>query len=264
MSERKVVTYASYLKLDQLLALQQPLSDGPEHDELLFITIHQVYELWFQQMLRELTALRARLIAGDTAPALAHLRRVLTILKTLVKQVDVLETMTPLSFNAFRSRLETSSGFQSWQFRALEFLLGQKRPSLIQQHPEGSRARRELEQLLAEPSVYQAFLHYLQAIGCAMPGDALNRDPVAATMADVAVQAVLVEVYKTQPFAAQVCENLIDLDEGMQEWRYRHLKMVERTIGAMHGTGGSAGIAYLRESLFKPLFPDLWAIRMQL
>ncbi|GAC1621281.1 MAG: tryptophan 2,3-dioxygenase family protein [Nevskia sp.] len=264
MSSEKAVTYSSYLKIEALLALQQPLSDGPEHEELLFITIHQVYELWFQQLLHELRYLRASFEAGNAARAMSTLRRCLTILKTIVAQVDVLETMTPLHFNAFRARLESSSGFQSWQFRAMEFLLGHKRPKLLGQYDEGSVAHATLSALLAEPSIYAAFLRFLDRSGIAMPDAALARDPAAATVADAGVQAKLIEVYRTRPVEAQVCEQLVDLDEGLQEWRYRHMKMVERTIGHKLGTGGSAGAAYLRETLFKPLFPDLWDIRSQL
>src|SRR5690349_23855058 len=160
MSEDKPLTYISYLKLDELLALQQPRSDGPEHDEMLFIVIHQVYELWFKQVLHELRHLRASLQAGDSGRALATLKRVLTILKTLVAQVDVIETMTPMSFNSFRARLEAASGFQSAQFRELEFLLGHKRESVMGHDPEG-----KLKALLAEPSVYDALLAYLQRLG---------------------------------------------------------------------------------------------------
>ena len=264
MSEGKPVSYASYLKLDELLRLQAPLSEGPEHDELLFITIHQVYELWFKQLLHELRGLRHRLDTDAAPAAAATLKRVLTILKTLVQQVDVLETMTPLSFNAFRARLETSSGFQSSQFRALEFLLGHKRPALLDAHPAGSPARAELAMLLTEPSIWDCFVRHLHRLGYTMPAAALARDPAAATVADSGVQAQLIAVHRQHPFAAQLCELLVDLDEGMQEWRYRHVKMVERTIGAKLGTGGSAGMAYLRETLFRPLFPDLWAIRTQL
>ena len=264
MSDSAPLSYARYLQLDALLRLQAPLSEGPEHDELLFITIHQVYELWFKQLLHELRGLRTRLDADQAPAAAASLKRVLSILKTLVQQVDVLETMTPLSFNAFRARLETSSGFQSGQFRALEFLLGHKRPALLGQHQPGSAVRAELETLLAEPSVWDCFVRHLHRLGFPMPAAALARDPALATVADGEVQTQLIAVYRQHPFAAQLCELLVDLDEGMQEWRYRHVKMVERTIGAKLGTGGSAGMAYLRETLFRPLFPDLWAIRTQL
>ena len=259
----KPLTYLRYLRLDELLSLQQPLSAGPEHDEMLFIVIHQVYELWFKQLAHEFRHLRATLLAGDSARALSTLKRVLTILKTLVGQVDVIETMTPLSFNAFRSRLEAASGFQSAQFREIEFLLGHKRAAVLEAHPAGE-FRTRLELLLTEPGVYDAFLRYLDAQGHAMPAAALERDFSQPLPASEAVQEVLVQVYRSGGFAEQLCERLVDLDEGLQEWRYRHVKMVERTIGARPGTGGSSGAAYLRESLFRPLFPDLWAIRSRL
>jgi tryptophan 2,3-dioxygenase len=259
----KPLTYLRYLKLEELLSLQQPLSPGPEHDEHLFIVIHQVYELWFKQVLHELRHLREALLRGDAAAALSALKRVLTIFKTLVGQVDIIETMTPLSFNAFRSRLEAASGFQSAQFREIEFLLGHRRAEVLDAHPAGA-SRDRLAQLLTEPSLYDAFLRYLHAAGTPIPPEALKRDYQTATAPNEAVQDALVGVYRDGGFAAQVCERLVDLDEGLQEWRYRHVKMVERTIGAKIGTGGSAGAAYLRETLFKPLFPDLWAIRSRL
>lgn len=260
----KALTYTSYLKLDELLRLQQPRSEGPEHDEMLFIVIHQVYELWFKQILHELRHLQEALAANRPPRVLATLKRVLTILKTLVAQVDILETMTPMSFNSFRARLEASSGFQSAQFRELEFLLGYKRPAMLAHHPAGSEARARLEQALKEPGVFDAFLRYLRANGYAVPADALDRDHAQPLAPNAAVQEVLVAVYRDGGFPAQVCERLVDLDEGLMEWRYRHVKMVERTIGAKPGTGGSAGAAYLRETLFKPLFPDLWEIRSRL
>ena len=259
----KPLTYLRYLKLDELLSLQQPLSPGPEHDEMLFIVIHQVYELWFKQQLHELRHLRDVLLAGDAPRALATLKRVLTIFKTLVAQVDIIETITPLSFSAFRSRLEAASGFQSAQFRELEFLLGHKRPELADAHAEGG-ARERLRALLAEPAIYDAFLRYLHSCGEKVPAAALRRDYATPAPPSEAVQDLLVQVYRAGGFAAQICERLVDLDEGLQEWRYRHVKMVERTIGSKAGTGGSSGAAYLRETLFRPLFPDLWAIRSRL
>ncbi|MDR3416236.1 MAG: tryptophan 2,3-dioxygenase family protein [Nevskia sp.] len=262
MEDDKALTYASYLRLDGLLDQQRPLSD--EHDELLFIVVHQVYELWFKQCLHELRHLRSSFSGGDTPRALATLKRVLTILKTLVAQVDILETMTPLSFNAFRSRLQASSGFQSFQFRAFEFLLGHKRGGVPEHYAPDSRERRELQALQAEPSVYDAFLRYLAGSGVALPAAVLARPPLPEPVADAQVQDALLQVYRSLPFQAQVCERLVDLDEGLQEWRYRHVKMVERTVGAKPGSGGSSGAAYLRDTLFKPLFPDLWEIRSRL
>ena len=254
---QKPLTYISYLKLDELLALQQRRSAGPEHDEMLFIVVHQVYELWFKQVLHELRHLRATLEAGDSPGSLATLKRVLTILKTLVAQIDVLETMTPMSFNSFRERLDAASGFQSRQFRELEFLLGHRRADLAEPHAA-------LKAALSEPTVFDAFLRYLVHQGHAVPRETLLRDVRQPIQASGAVQDALLEAYRANSFAAQVCERLVDFDEGLQEWRYRHVKMVERTIGAKPGTGGSSGAAYLRDTLFKPLFPDLWEIRSRL
>ena len=176
------VTYSSYLKLDELLKLQQPLSDGPEHDEMLFIVIHQVYELWFKEMLHELDHLKGLLEAQEAPRALHTLKRVLTILKVNVAQIDVLETMTPLDFLSFRARLEAGSGFQSFQFRALEFALGWKHEAALRRYPEGSDHRRRLERRMAAPTVWDAFLRYLAGAGHPVPPEALARDvtmPVA-------------------------------------------------------------------------------------
>src|SRR5262245_51062371 len=150
------LTYSSYLKLDELLSLQQPVSEGPEHDETLFIVVHQVYELWFKEILHEVDYLKKLLERRDTPRALHTLKRVLTILKVVVAQIDVLETMTPLEFLTFRERLESGSGFQSYQFRELEFLLGMRNAAALSRYPEGSPARARLEKRLAEPSLWDA------------------------------------------------------------------------------------------------------------
>jgi len=258
------VTYASYLKIDELLQLQQPLSDGPEHDEMLFIVIHQVYELWFKQMLHELDYLQRLLVAHDTPRSLHTLKRVLTILKVNVAQIDILETMTPLEFLSFRARLESGSGFQSHQFRAFECVLGVKQRAALDRYAPGSAARTELERRLAAPTVWDAFLRYLAAAGHPVPAAALQRDVTAPIEESPELQAVLLHVYRGDAAARTVCERLVDLDEGVQEWRYRHVKMVQRTIGTKRGTGGSDGAAYLKTTLDRAAFPDLWAIRTQL
>ena len=258
------VTYSSYLKLDELLALQQPVSEGPEHDETLFIVIHQVYELWFKQILHELDHLQALLEQGDPARALQTLKRVLTILKVVVAQIDVLETMTPLEFLSFRERLESGSGFQSFQFRELEFVLGLRNAAHLERYAPGSAHRRRLEERLAAPSLWDSFLRYLSAAGYAVPRELLERDPHRPVESTPALHPVLIEAYRRDPVAASLCERLVDLDEGMQEWRYRHVKMVQRTIGTKRGTGGSAGAAYLVTTLNRPVFPDLWDIRTEL
>ena len=206
-------TYSSYLCLEELLSCQRPATD--EHDEMLFIVIHQVYELWFKQILHEAALLRRRLLDGNAAGALHTARRIAKILKTIVGQLDVLETMTPRQFASFRPELGTASGFQSEQFRVIEATLG----------------------------------------------DVLRRACWSTTSATP----------RTRPEAgldrgrgrvpAEVCESLVDIDEGIQEWRYRHVMMVQRIIGTRAGTGGSAGADYLRSTLFRPAFPDLWEVR---
>ncbi len=225
------VTYTSYLKIDEILKLQSPLSDGPEHDELLFIIIHQTYELWFKSLLHEMSQAQRTLESGDTHLSLGLLGRVRTIMKTLVGQVDILETMTPLQFSTFRDRLDAASGFQSAQFRRIEAMLGGRAPD---QH-----------------GIWYSLLNYLA-----------SRNHIAAP-GEQAMNEMLINVYRNDPEAALLLERLVDIDEGLQEWRYRHVKMVERTIGAKMGTGGSSGAAYLASTLFKPVFPELWRVRSE-
>jgi tryptophan 2,3-dioxygenase len=258
------VTYGSYLCVDDLLNLQRPRSEGPEHDELLFIVIHQVYELWFKETLHELDYVR-RLFEGDQSHRAQHtLKRILTILKVMVAQLDILETMTPLEFMSFRQRLEAASGFQSDQFRQLEFVLGRKSRQAIERFPEGGRARRALERRFQEPTVWDAFLQYLSREKYPVPASQLSRDVTAPIEPSSELQGILIDIYRKDVKNAEICERLVDLDEGIQEWRYRHVKMVERTIGVKPGTGGSSGAGYLRTTVGSPLFPDLWEIRSRL
>lgn len=258
------VTYGTYLAVDELLALQRPRSEGPEHDEMLFIVIHQVYELWFKQVLHEIDHVMALLGRRDPYRAQHSLKRILTILKVLVAQLDILETMTPLEFQSFRARLDAASGFQSDQFRQLEFVLGNKSAGSVDRFQPGSRARRALEQRFASPTLWDAFLTYLAGEGYAIPAAALARDVTAPITPSPELQSTLVELYRRDPKHAEMCERLVDLDEGLQEWRYRHVKMVQRTIGAKVGTGGSSGARYLATTLMTPVFPDLWEIRSRL
>ena len=255
------LTYGNYLKLDDLLNLQTPQSEGPEHDELLFIVIHQVYELWFKLVLHELAQVQKELEAGDTPDALETFKRILTIFKTLVGQVDILETMTPVSFFSFRDRLDTASGFQSVQFREVEFVLGARSRALAEHYPP---AREKLLRRLDEPSLYDSFLRYLVAQRYPIPEKTLTRERTQPPVENPEIHPILIEIYHRDPTTREICERMVDLDEGVQEWRYRHVKMVERTIGTRRGTGGSAGAEYLRTTLMKPLFPDLWAIRPDL
>jgi tryptophan 2,3-dioxygenase len=260
----KALTYSTYLKLDELLVLQQPRSEPPEHDEMLFITIHQVYELWFKQVLHELDRLKITLEADDTPCTLQTLKRILTIFKTLVAQVDILETLTPLEFLSFRHRLDSASGFQSSQFRELEFVLGHKRFAALKHYPGNSEQRRRLAARYQQPTLWDAFLHYLRNENYAIPSELLNRDVTQPIQPTLTIQMILIEIYRNDLKNMQICERLLDLDEGVQEWRYRHVKMVERTIGTKPGTGGSTGVEYLRNTLFTPVFPDLWVIRAEL
>jgi tryptophan 2,3-dioxygenase len=263
-SKDPAVTYSNYLKIDELLLLQQPRSSGPEHDEMLFIVIHQVYELWFKELLHEFDRVRV-LLEGDESHRVQHtLKRILTILKVMVAQLDILETMTPLEFLTFRERLEAASGFQSDQFRQLEFVLGLKSDHAIARFAANTRARTALQQRYDAPTIWDAFLRYLSREGYRVPAAQLARDVTAPVEPSAEIQQILIDIYRKDPKNAELCERLVDLDEGMQEWRYRHVKMVERTIGMKKGTGGSAGAGYLRTTLSQPAFPDLWDIRSQL
>jgi tryptophan 2,3-dioxygenase len=258
------LSYDSYLRLDDLLALQEPISEGPEHDEHLFIVNHQVYELWFKQILHEIKLLQLAMENGHTPIAARTLKRILAILKTLVAQIDILETMSPVSFTSFRERLATASGFQSVQFRELEFVLGHRRQAIVDALPASSQARARLERILGRHSVYDSFLRFLALLGYAIPREVLGRDLSQPHQESPAVQESLIEIYRHDPGAWQICELMVDLDAGLQEWRYRHAVMVERTIGSMSRAGGSDGAAYLRSTLARALFPDLWAIRSEL
>ncbi|TMQ91836.1 tryptophan 2,3-dioxygenase [Actinomadura soli] len=257
MTDSPTMTYGGYLRLDDLLSCQEPRTTA--HDELLFVIIHQVYELWFKQILHESALLQRRLEEGNSAGSLHTARRIAKILKTVVGQLDVLETMTPRQFAAFRDELGTSSGFQSGQFREIEAVLGRRA------FPASDlRDDARLQAAVARPSMFDSLLRYLDGLGFPVPREALGRDTSRPWEPDAGVQKALVAVYADESGpGAEVCEALVDVDEGIQEWRYRHLKMVERTIGAKIGTGGSAGADYLRKTLFAPAFPDLWEVRSQ-
>jgi tryptophan 2,3-dioxygenase len=256
------LTYSSYLALDELLGAQRPRSD--EHDEMLFIVIHQVYELWFKQLLHEAGHLQRRLEEGDTPHVLHTLRRVLTILKVAVAQIDVLETMTPRRFLGLHDRLDASIGFPSAQFRELEAVLGRRERGMVEHYPEGSEARETITAAMARPSLFDSFLSYLATQRYDVPAHALKRNVGLPLEPSGDVQRLLLQVYRDDGEPAQVAERLVDIDEGVQEWRYRLAKMVERTIGNRPGTGEPTGAGYLRTTLSVPLFPDLWAVRSEL
>lgn len=261
MSENfdSALTYNSYLGIDELLKLQKPISDGPEHDEMLFIIIHQTYELWFKQLIHEFRQAQKALESGDTYYSLSLLGRIRTILKVCVAQIDILETMTPLQFNAFRSYLSSSSGFQSAQFRKVEALLGRRDSKMASHLPPN--VQEEIAELTKGNSLWDSALIFLTKRGHQMPDEVLKRDKSQAYTENKTVQDVLLKLHRNDPETSIVCERFVDIDEGLQEWRYRHVKMVERTIGQKIGTGGSSGVGYLSGTLSKPVFPDLWQIR---
>jgi tryptophan 2,3-dioxygenase len=228
---------------------------------MLFIIIHQTYELWFKQLLHEAAKVQRDFRANELYSALHTFKRMRTIMKTLVAQIDVLETMTPRSFDSFRDRLDTASGFQSAQYREIEFLFGYKRPTVTQAIPEAEPGRSLAEARLAEPTVMDDFYLFLAQRGLQVPAALLERDLREPIAPNAELQGEIYRAYDAQPNLALLFELMMDFDEGVQEWRYRHVKLVERTIGAKHGTGGSAGIEFLKKSMFVQYFPDLWAVR---
>lgn len=262
------LNYSSYLKLDELLQLQQPQSVSPgnkgEHDEMLFIIIHQSYELWFKLMLHEMEYLCKRFDRDDVGGAQQTLKRMLTVLKVMVSQMDIIETMTPTQFSKFRHQLDSASGFQSAQFRQIEFMLGYKRGSVLDMVEPGSREHDALREAFSSRTLWDAFVSYLARKGVAVPPAQLSRDVTLPLEEDEGLQRALVSAYKSDYLIGELCERLVDFDEGLQEWRYRHVKLVERTIGSKMGTGGSSGAKYLAATLGRPFFPDLWAIRSEL
>ena len=246
------LTYGGYLRLDELLALQVPQADPPAHDELLFITVHQVYELWFQQLLYELETVRDAMMAGETWRARHLLRRVHVIERLLITQVDILETMTPQDFLEFRANLAPASGFQSVQFREIEFLSGGKdRAFLARFRSISATQRARLERRLAEPSLWDAFLHLLASRGLPAGTDQQILESLRVVAGDRAAHDDL----------WQLAEGLLTHDELAGLWRARHVVMVERQIGTKSGTGGSTGAPYLRKRVPLRYFPLLWELR---
>ena len=201
---------------------------------------------------------------GNEARAAATFKRLLTILKLVVAQLDVIETMTPVQFLAFRERLESASGFQSGQFRELEAILGRRDAGVLKAYHEGSVDHDRVKGAMERPSVYDSFLRYLAAKGYEIPAEVLERDVTQPVVESEGVQRALLQVYRDDGTPAGLAERMVDFDEGLMEWRYHHVKMVERTIGSRPGTGGSPGAAYLRETLHKSFFPDLWTVRAEL
>lgn len=261
-----MLTYASYLHLEELLDLQNPLSngpDGPAHDEELFILIHQAYELWFKALIHEFEALDAHFRNDDISRSLQSCRRIVAILKISIAQFDVLETITPLTFKAFRHLLGSASGFESAQFREIEFMLGQKCERILATYPEDGPEYRRLSMRYRASTIWDAFLHLLFLHHYPVPGSLRLRDVSKTVEPSPEIQAIVADAYRNEGMLGYVCEQLLEIDERLQEWRYRHKKAVERIIGARRGTGGSAGASYL-VSTIKPCFPDLWILRSSL
>ena len=248
------MTYADYLKLDTLLSAQQPLSEL--HDEMLFIVIHQTKELWMKQMLHELR-LAVSLLGedrfGESMKAMARIKRIQAV---MTLSWDVLSTLTPVDYLKFRDVLGTSSGFQSAQFREIEFRLGLKEPNFVAHYAEGSEERARLEQALAEPSLREAAINALERAGFEL-GDG----------SDEALAAAWLKVYRESDRwfeLYELAEKLVDIDDALAAWRHKHVLTVERIIGNKPGTGGSAGAPYLRKTLEKRVFPELWSLRTEL
>jgi tryptophan 2,3-dioxygenase len=254
-ADEALLTYGGYLAVPELLSLQRLRSDPPVHDELLFIVVHQAYELWFKQLLFELESVRDRMIAGEAERARHYLTRVAAIERVLVEHIEVLETMTPQDFLEFRSILTPASGFQSVQFRELEFLSGLKDRRYLRDLAATPDELGRLARRLDEPTVWDGFVALLESRGLPMP-----EDDEAARMASL--RRIAREPELTDLFA--VSEGLLDHDEAFARWRSLHVLMVERQIGAKPGTGGSAGVEYLRSTLDKRFFPDLWGLRSHL
>ena len=262
------LTYGSYLRLDRLLDAQQPRSGGPgtppRHDEMLFIIQHQVSELWIKLLIHELKAAIVHVRADALEPCFKILSRVKLIQKQLFEQWAVLETLTPSEYDAFRPTLGSSSGFQSPQYRALEFLLGGKNAAMLDVFRHDPATLAELDALLRLPSLYDEFLRHLARRGLPVPQSLLTRDVTQPYTRDPDLVPVFKTIYENPKQwwdAYDMCEKLVDVEESFQLWRFRHMKTVERIIGHKTGTGGSSGVNYLKRALDRPFFPELIDVR---
>lgn len=262
---RDQMTYASYLHLDTLLDAQHPLSD--RHDEMLFIVQHQVTELWLKQLIHEIRSAMALIAVDDLKPALKRLARVKAIQRQMFEQWSVLETLTPIEYVQFRDKLGKASGFQSPQYRTVEFLLGNKNPGMVNVFSHDPPARAALEADLAAPSLYEEFLRYLARRGYPVPAEVTERDftqPYASNSGVIAVFKTVYDDPDAHWAAYEMCEELVDVEESFQLWRFRHMKTVERIIGFKRGTGGSSGVGFLKRALDLTFFPELLDVRTQI
>ena len=263
-SER--LSYSGYLSLDGLLAQQRPLSQPPHHDEMLFIVQHQVSELWIKLVIHELSAAIDHIRHDRLPPCLKILSRVKLIQMQLFEQWAVLETLTPSEYMEFRSVLGNASGFQSYQYRKLEFLLGNKNVDTIKVFAHDAIIYDDLYRSLESPSLYDEFLRYLFRRGYSVPEKCRERDWSKPYIRDEALVEIFREIYRNPKQhweAYEMCEKLVDVEEYFQLWRFRHLKTVERIIGFRHGTGGSSGAGFLRQALELTFFPELLASRTE-
>ncbi|MET8149712.1 tryptophan 2,3-dioxygenase [Actinoplanes sp. NPDC049668] len=261
------LSYGRYLHLDEVLSAQHPVSVPEHHDELLFILQHQTSELWLKLILHELRAVQRQLAADDLRPALKGLARVKHIQRCLTEQWSVLATLTPSEYAEFRSFLGTSSGFQSYQYRAVEFMLGNKDKRMLSIFDDDPGAKELLVSALEAPSVYDEFLRYLARAGHHVPAELLQRDVTLPYRYNADLVPVFVKIYENADAyweAYEACEEFVDLEENFQFWRFRHLKTVERTIGFKRGTGGSSGVDFLRKALDLTFFPELYVVRTEI
>jgi tryptophan 2,3-dioxygenase len=261
------LTYSEYLALDDLLDAQHLRSTPPHHDELLFVIQHQTSELWLKLMLHELRSARDALRADDLQTALKRTARVKQIQVSMTEQWSVLATLTPSEYVQFRRFLATSSGFQSYQYRAVEFLLGNKNAKMLDVFDSTPPAREMLAELLEQPSLYDEFLRMLARAGFDIPAKVLERDVTVAHEFTPELVPVLLSIYQAPSEHwrfYEACEELVDLEDNFQLWRFRHLRTVQRTIGMKTGTGGSQGVAFLERALSQTFFPELYAVRNEI
>ncbi len=264
---REKLTYGAYLSLDTVLSAQHPLSVPEHHDELLFIIQHQTTELWLKLVLHELRGACAALAADDLSSALKMIARVKHIQKTLTEQWSVLATLTPTEYARFRGFLANSSGFQSAQYRAVEFVLGNKNARMLDVFDGEPESRLLLEELLEAPSLYDEFLRLLARRGHAVPREVLERDVTRAHVENAELVAVIARIYENESeFWAEyeACEELVDVEDNFQAWRFRHMRTVQRTIGMKTGTGGSSGVEFLQRALSLTFFPELFSVRTEI
>ncbi|MDO5739564.1 MAG: tryptophan 2,3-dioxygenase family protein [Ornithinimicrobium sp.] len=263
----KNLSYSQYLDLPTLLSAQHPRAVPPRHDEMLFIIQHHTSELWLKLMLHELDSARALIASDQIHPALKRIARIKHIQHCLTDQWTVLATLTPSEYAQFRSFLATGSGFQSWQYRAVEFSLGNKNPDMLRVFAHDPEVHAHLERLLHEPSLYDEVLRFLARAGHPVPKEVLERDVTAPYEGNQGVVDVFAAIYDAPLehwLEYEIAEELVDVEDNFQVWRFRHLKTVERIIGSKRGTGGSSGVPFLRRALDLTFFPELYDVRSRI